>query len=436
MKKVKTPSVAGMFYPDGKDELLNLFKIYDSETSFDSDYLSRLVISPHAGYRYSAACAFKALKHIKGENIFIFSPAHKVYTSTAVVCDYDSFLTPLGEIELNKDIISALGLEVSNNNFEGEHAIEVQLPILQYLHKNFKIIPVIVGQNGTSVVNNIISKYWNDKSCSFVISSDLSHYLGDTQAKKLDEISAYMIESNDYRKFHPQQACGAASIIGALKFAQEKNYSFIRLDMRNSSSATNDKSRVVGYGSWLLYEGEKNTYIAKYFGNLLKEIAYNSIKSKGNVTLENYPCVLNQFGASFVTLQKNNKLRGCIGSSYAHRPLIADLIHNAYLSAYSDTRFNPLNESELSEIDIKISLLSEPYEMTFTDEDDLLARLVPYKDGLIIRDGKYRALYLPSVWEQLSDKKLFLYSLKQKAGLEPTYFSKTFKAWKFHSEYI
>ena len=416
MKKVKTPSVAGMFYPDGKDELLNLFKIYDSETSFDSDYLSRLVISPHAGYRYSAACAFKALKHIKGENIFIFSPAHKVYVNTAAICDYDSFLTPLGEVELNKDIISELQVEINNIAFEDEHAIEVQLPILQYLHKNFKIIPVIVGQNGTSVVNNIISKYWNDKSCSFIISSDLSQ--------------------NDYRKFHPQQACGAASIIGALKFAQEKNYSFIRLDMRNSSSAANDKSRVVGYGSWLLYEGEKNTYIAKYFGNLLKEIAYNSIKSKGNVTLENYPCVLNQFGASFVTLQKNNKLRGCIGSSYAHRPLIADLIHNAYLSAYSDTRFNPLNESELSEIDIKISLLSEPYEIHFSSEEDLLDKIIPCKDGLIIQDGQYRALYLPSVWEQLSDKKLFLYSLKQKAGLEPTYFSKTFKAWKFHSEYI
>ena len=168
----------------------------------------------------------------------------------------------------------------------------------------------------------------------------------------------------------------------------------------------------------------------------MKEIVYNSIKSKGNVTLENYPCVLNQFGASFVTLQKNNKLRGCIGSSVAHRPLILDLVQNAYFSAYSDRRFPPLQESELSQIDIKISLLSEPCEMTFTDEDDLLARLVPYKDDLIIQDGKYRALYLPSVWEQIGDKKFFLYSLKQKAGLEPTYFSKTFKAWKFHSEYI
>lgn len=436
MKKIKNPSVAGRFYPNNTDELLNLFKQYENDIKIDSNYISQLVISPHAGYIYSARCAYQALKHIKGENIFIFSPAHKVYVNTAAICDYDSFLTPLGEVELNKDIISELQVEINNIAFEDEHAIEVQLPILQYLHKNFKIIPVIVGQNGTSVVNNIISKYWNDKSCSFVISSDLSHYMSDTQAKKLDEISAYMIESNDYRKFHPQQACGAASIIGALKFAQEKNYSFIRLDMRNSSSAANDKSRVVGYGSWLLYEGEKNTYIAKYFGNLLKEIAYNSIKSKGNVTLENYPCVLNQFGASFVTLQKNNKLRGCIGSSYAHRPLIADLIHNAYLSAYSDTRFNPLNESELSEIDIKISLLSEPYEIHFSSEEDLLDKIIPCKDGLIIQDGQYRALYLPSVWEQLSDKKLFLYSLKQKAGLEPTYFSKTFKAWKFHSEYI
>lgn len=436
MKKVKTPSVAGMFYPDGKDELLNLFKIYDSETSFDSDYLSRLVISPHAGYRYSAACAFKALKHIKGENIFIFSPAHKVYTSTAVVCDYDSFLTPLGEIELNKDIISALGLEVSNNNFEGEHAIEVQLPILQYLHKNFKIIPVLVGHIGADAVNKIISDYWEDSSCSFVVSSDLSHYLNNSQAKKIDEFTAQMIESNDYKQFHPEQACGAASINAVLKFADEMKYSFIRLDMRNSSLVTKDDSKVVGYGAWLLYEGDKNSYIAKYFGNMLKDIAFQSIKNKGKISLDNYPQVLDQQGASFVTLEKNNRLRGCIGSSVAHRPLILDLVQNAYFSAYSDRRFPPLQESELSQIDIKISLLSEPCEMTFTDEDDLLARLVPYKDGLIIQDGKYRALYLPSVWEQIGDKKFFLNSLKQKAGLKPDYFSKTLRAWKFSSEYI
>ena len=219
MKKIKNPSVAGRFYPNNTDELLNLFKQYENDIKIDSNYISQLVISPHAGYIYSARCAYQALKHIKGENIFIFSPAHKVYVNTAAICDYDSFLTPLGEVELNKDIISELQVEINNIAFEDEHAIEVQLPILQYLHKNFKIIPVIVGQNGTSVVNNIISKYWNDKSCSFIISSDLSHYLSDTQAKKLDEISAYMIESNDYRKFHPQQACGAASIIGALKFA-------------------------------------------------------------------------------------------------------------------------------------------------------------------------------------------------------------------------
>ena len=431
------PAVAGIFYPDSPDELQILFKNWDKNLKFNTDYISRLVIAPHAGYIYSGECAFNALKHIRAKNIFIFCPAHKEYVETAVKCTYDAFQTPLGTVMTNQDILSNLVLKVQNAPYTQEHAIEAQLPILQYfLNDNFSIIPIITGAGAKEEVFKIISEYWEDKDCAFVISSDLSHYLTDDKAKEVDNLAAQMIEANNSLSFHGSQACGSASICAALDFAAKNNFSFIRQKMLNSSAATGNKSRVVGYGSWLLYEGEKNNYIAKYYGDILKKIAYQSIKNKAKIRISDYPEVLNTYGASFVTLNKNSNLRGCIGSPVAHRALILDLIYNAYAAAYRDPRFKPLLDNELDEIEIKISLLSEPIEIDFVDEEDLLDKITPYKDGIIIKDGIYRALYLPSVWEQLVSKKIFLNSLKEKAGLSADYFSKNLKAFKFHSEYI
>ncbi|MBR6299118.1 MAG: AMMECR1 domain-containing protein, partial [Candidatus Gastranaerophilales bacterium] len=79
---------------------------------------------------------------------------------------------------------------------------------------------------------------------------------------------------------------------------------------------------------------------------------------------------------------------------------------------------------------------TEPKKMDFEDEEDLLNKMVPNVDGIIIKDGRYQAVYLPVVWEQLSDKREFLASLKMKAGLSPDYFSKTFEAYRFESIYI
>ena len=149
-----------------------------------------------------------------------------------------------------------------------------------------------------------------------------------------------------------------------------------------------------------------------------------------------YPVVFEQKGACFVTLEKQGQLRGCIGSILAHRPLIEDLITNARNSAFSDPRFTPVRKEELSELAIAVSLLSEPQKMSFSSEEDLLSQIKPYEDGIIIKDGYNQAVYLPSVWEQLPDKREFLMSLKMKAGMSAEHFSKTFEASSFHCEYI
>jgi len=126
---------------------------------------------------------------------------------------------------------------------------------------------------------------------------------------------------------------------------------------------------------------------------------------------------LRQTLACFVTLHKDNQLRGCIGSLKAHQPLIKDIAEHAFAAAFQDPRFPPLSQSEFDALDIDISVLSKPAPMTFTNEEDLLTQIQPFTDGLILEHGYHRGTFLPSVWEQLPEKKAFLNQLKVKAGL-------------------
>ena len=208
--------------------------------------------------------------------------------------------------------------------------------------------------------------------------------------------------------------------------------------MINSSNVSGDKSRVVGYGTWLLYEGEKNRFLKEYYSSYILKLVKDVIASKfsKNKVITNHAAIFNQLGACFVTLKKQGHLRGCIGSIIAHQPLINDLINHANNAAFNDPRFNPLNEDEINDLEIDVSLLSYPKPIEFKGEKDLLDKIVPYKDGIIIKDKGHQAVYLPSVWEELPDKEIFLQSLKMKAGLEPDYFSDSFEAYRFHTEYL
>ncbi|AMO55280.1 hypothetical protein GZ77_11100 [Endozoicomonas montiporae] len=132
---------------------------------------------------------------------------------------------------------------------------------------------------------------------------------------------------------------------------------------------------------------------------------------------DDLPALFYEPRATFVTLQKQGNLRGCIGSLQVRRPLIEDIIHNAFAAAFRDPRFHPVAEAELNEIDIEISILSPLSGMNISSEDDLLQQLIPGQDGLVIENAHYSATFLPQVWEQLPQPKQFLQHLKQKAGM-------------------
>ncbi|MDH5660980.1 MAG: AmmeMemoRadiSam system protein A [Gammaproteobacteria bacterium] len=135
------------------------------------------------------------------------------------------------------------------------------------------------------------------------------------------------------------------------------------------------------------------------------------------VDIDHYSSVLQQNFASFVTLHKDGELRGCIGTLEAYQPLITDIAEHAYSAAFQDPRFPALQDDEYEQLEIEISVLGKPEEMTFKSEEDLLHQIHPNIDGLILEHGYNRGTFLPSVWKQLPDKKQFLNHLKMKAGL-------------------
>lgn len=140
--------------------------------------------------------------------------------------------------------------------------------------------------------------------------------------------------------------------------------------------------------------------------------------------------------ATFVTLQRQHKLRGCIGTLEAHRPLVVDVAENAFAAAFRDPRFTPLKADEFADVQVEISLLTAPERVYVDSEQHLLDILRPEVDGIILEEGRNRGTFLPSVWASLPEPRDFLTHLKGKAGLPPDYWSDRLKVWRYTVEKI
>lgn len=152
------------------------------------------------------------------------------------------------------------------------------------------------------------------------------------------------------------------------------------------------------------------------------------------VASQAYPEPLRAPGASFVTLRIAGELRGCMGSLESRRPLVVDVAGNAFAAAFRDPRFAPLRADEVPGVAFYVSVLGPAEPLTFTDEADLIGRLRPGSDGLILRAGPRQGTFLPSVWESLPQPEDFLRQLKRKAGLPEDYWSDDIQVWRYETE--
>jgi uncharacterized protein len=140
---------------------------------------------------------------------------------------------------------------------------------------------------------------------------------------------------------------------------------------------------------------------------------------------------LQEKGATFVTLTKNQELRGCIGTLDAYRPLLADVKANAFAAAFRDPRFSPLTGNELDLIKVEVSLLSAMEPIRFSDEQDALSQLRSGIDGVVFEVGAYRSTFLPQVWDQLPEPSVFMAHLKHKAGLHTGFWNREIKLYRY-----
>ncbi len=175
---------------------------------------------------------------------------------------------------------------------------------------------------------------------------------------------------------------------------------------------------------------------------LLLELAREAIRhgvrhgAPPRIDLESLPPALRQPRATFVTLEDDGQLRGCIGSLEPRRPLAEDVVHNAFAAAFGDPRFLPVREDEVDRLKIHISVLSPLEEIKAGSEAELLEQIRPGVDGLVIAEGDLRGTFLPVVWQSLPDKKELLRHLRVKAGLPPDYWSDTMKIYRYTTQVI
>lgn len=140
--------------------------------------------------------------------------------------------------------------------------------------------------------------------------------------------------------------------------------------------------------------------------------------------------------ATFITLKIDQHLRGCIGTLVAREPLIENIAYNAHSAAFHDPRFSPVCDSELKQLTIEVSILSETQAIEFFSQEDLLQQLRPGVDGLLLREGEYSGTFLPTVWEQIPEPDDFFWHLKNKAGLPEDYWSDTLTVERYTVESI
>lgn len=158
---------------------------------------------------------------------------------------------------------------------------------------------------------------------------------------------------------------------------------------------------------------------------ILLEIARQSMESGvrqqrlPKLVMSDLTPALNEDGAAFVTLTISGNLRGCIGALEAYQPLALDVQEHAVAAALEDYRFPPVRENELKKIQIEISRLTQPATMDYQDPEELLEKLRPGIDGVILTDGRRRATFLPQVWEKVANRISFLNQLCMKMGAEP-----------------
>ena len=460
MLKIRKPAVAGAFYPADAGELSGRISDFLNKGETDTDSSpAKMVIVPHAGYDYSgqvAAYGFQALKkyakvnNIGEPTVIILAMSHHTLINGFAVDASDQWETPLGEVPLDKEMINKIAeipsVSLDSSPFVNEHSLEVEVPFLQEIFPQIKIVPLLVGYNQNEDYATFARKLGEivDKNTLLLVSSDLSHYPSYDNAVKADRQTIEGILSGDPGKFEQTIsslekenipaaetfACAQEAIKTALYLAKDLGLSESKLlKYANSGDVTGDKRRVVGYGAIAFAfppekEGKKEAEKEgkegkkedkKILVKMAQEVVESYVTSGKLPDLSSYQNIplLQQKSGVFVTLYKNEALRGCIGLMESNKPLLLTLPQMAIAAAAHDPRFEPVSQDELSQISYEVSLLSPLQRVKSAEEIKLGTH------GVKVRQGLREGVFLPQVATETGwSKEEFLSHLcSEKAGL-------------------
>ena len=443
----RPPAVAGRWYSADKNSLKKEIKSFLKNVNLPPlpEKINALIV-PHAGYTFSgqtAAYAYKAIAGKRYKRVVIFAPSHYARFYGASTFDVEAYETPLGKVFVDRKIVKALLKEPIFNEYVvahlREHAIEAQLPFLQMVLKEFKLIPVLIGninKKDLKEMAKIIKKVFNDKikDTLFIASSDFTHFgpaygyvpfkeKVPENIKKLDMDAIKFILKIDpegflnYVKEKKATICGIYPIALTLWLLPEKAKGYL-LHYTTSGKIIGDYTNSVSYAAivldkFSLTKEEKKALLKLARFTLTYYFEHNKLPDLSEIPIKLTPALKEKKGA-FVTLKKHGKLRGCIGFIMPLFPLYETVMQASLRAAFNDPRFFPLDKSELSQIKIEISVLGPIIPVKKTEEIKI------GRDGLIVKMGNYQGLLLPQVATELNLNRIqFLELTCRKAGLPP-----------------
>ena len=433
---IRKPAVAGSYYPAGKEALasqINIFLSVAKEQKTDKEL--KILIVPHAGYDYSGAVAgwgFRQLEGMDYKRVILIGSSHHFLFDKIAVCNEGAWQTPLGEVEIDwefadKLIAESSAFQAEINFHVPEQTLEVEVPFLQTVLKDFKIVPILLSQSTEKQLNElagVISKNF-DEDTLLIISTDLSHYPDYETANEVDKKTISSILTGDWRDFSnftkeimqkgyqglETPACSSDAVKVGMMIAQNFGFDEIKLfNYQNSGDITGDYSRVVGYASIGFFG--KNSNLSDFNKaqpeagkdqNLLNANQQKELLKIARETLESYlkdkkipdikigDEVLNKELGVFVTLKKDDFLRGCIGEFEPKEPLYKLVQKKVIDAAVNDPRFDPLKSNELPEIEIEISILSPQQKI------DDWKKIELGKHGVVVQKGSKGGTFLPQV---------------------------------------
>jgi len=263
--QIREPAVAGMFYPADEQQLRrDVEALLDTAAAtpfIPGDCTPKALIVPHAGYIYSGPAAAKAYHLLRPlreviTRVLLLGPAHRVHLQGMAIPAARHFRTPLGTVALDAGALAETatlpGVVIADAAHAEEHCLEVQLPFLQLLLADFTLVPVLVGQCDPERVAGVIDALWGGEETLVLISSDLSHFHSYEEAQRLDQQTGQRILSKS-SSLSGAEACGANAINGLMRARHTEPLAIETVELCNSGDTAGDKSRVVGYGSFVVH---------------------------------------------------------------------------------------------------------------------------------------------------------------------------------------